>query len=200
MNIEIRRLTPELAEDYAHFFDTTPHDGGKTKCYCVTWCGDKVYHNGGSHWFASAEERKANAVERVRNGAIQGYLAYSNDRIVGWCNANTKSDCQIGMDYLRSEGKVPLEECRDGEKIKFIFCFAVAPDLQRNGIATQMLDCVCRDAAADGFDFAEAYVNRTFAENDFRGPLAMYEKCGFVMHSEKDGRIVVRKLLSCLTV
>ena len=26
MNIEIRRLTPELADDYVHFFDITPHD------------------------------------------------------------------------------------------------------------------------------------------------------------------------------
>lgn len=25
MNIEIRRLTPGLAEDYARFFDVTPH-------------------------------------------------------------------------------------------------------------------------------------------------------------------------------
>lgn len=26
MNIEIRKLTPELAEDYVNFFDVTPHD------------------------------------------------------------------------------------------------------------------------------------------------------------------------------
>jgi hypothetical protein len=26
MAIEIRRLAPELAEDYIHFFDITPHD------------------------------------------------------------------------------------------------------------------------------------------------------------------------------
>ena len=26
MNIEIRRLTPDLAEDYARFFDVTPHN------------------------------------------------------------------------------------------------------------------------------------------------------------------------------
>ena len=44
MNIEIRRLTPDLAENYAHFFDITPHnvrtDG--SKCYCITWCSDNI--------------------------------------------------------------------------------------------------------------------------------------------------------------
>lgn len=39
MGIEIRRLTPEMAEDYVSFFDVTPHNVnmGGGKCYCVTW-------------------------------------------------------------------------------------------------------------------------------------------------------------------
>ena len=42
MELEIRKLTPDLAQDYARFFDTTPHnDEGKgIKCYCVTWRND----------------------------------------------------------------------------------------------------------------------------------------------------------------
>ena len=41
MSVEIRKLTPELAEDYAHFFDETPHnDEFKRKCYCVIWRAD----------------------------------------------------------------------------------------------------------------------------------------------------------------
>ena len=65
------------------------------------------------------------------------------------------------------------------------------------GVATQLLERVCRDAAADGFDFVEAYVNKEFkdAANEFRGPLAMYEKCGFDTGAEQDGRVVVRKAL-----
>lgn len=195
MDIEIRRLTPELAEDYARFFDMTPHDDDVTKCYCVTWCSDPIYHNGGSHWFTSAEDRRKNAVQRVQNGNIQGYLAYYDDKIVGWCNANTKEDCQVGMDYLRSEGGVPLDECRPENKTKFIFCYTVAPEFKRKGVATQLLKYICQNAAADGFDYVEAYVNRTFGIHDFRGYLSMYEKCGFMMHAEKEGKIVVRKSL-----
>jgi GNAT superfamily N-acetyltransferase len=197
MNIDIRKLTPNLAEDYAHFFDTTPHDDGETKCYCVTWCGDNIYLNGGSHWFPSPMERRVHAVQRVKDGDIQGYLAYCDDRIVGWCNANTKADCRECINYLRSDVGVPLEECCAGEKIKFVFCFAVAPDVQRKGVATRMLEYICEDAAADGFDFVEAFVYEkvTAPAHDFRGPLTMYEKCGFVRHAEKDGKVVVRKPL-----
>ena len=42
MNIEIRKLTPNLVEDYVRFFDTTSHADNKDehKCYCVWWCND----------------------------------------------------------------------------------------------------------------------------------------------------------------
>ena len=199
MNITIRKLTPSLVDDYTHFFETTSHYGSDdTKCYCVTWCGDTVYQNGGSHWYSCPDERKRHAVQRVRDGEIQGYLAYCDGRVAGWCNANTKSDCQLGMNHLRSDGGVPIEECREGEKIKFIFCFAIAPNVRRKGVATKLLEYVCQDAAADGFDFAEAFVYKEFsdASRDFRGSLAMYEKCGFNAHAERDGKIVVRKMLN----
>jgi GNAT superfamily N-acetyltransferase len=197
MTIEIKKLTSALAEDYATFFETTPHDGkADTRCYCVTWCGDKVYHNGGSHWYASPEERRAHALRRVRDGDIQGYLACDGNRIVGWCNANTKSDCKEGINYLRSEN-IPLEECKEGEKIKYIFCFTVAPDMQRKGIATQLLQYICKDAAEEGFDYVEAFANSqlTDAARDFLGPINMYKKCGFVKQAELNGKVVLRKAL-----
>jgi GNAT superfamily N-acetyltransferase len=198
MNIKIRKLTPELVEDYTEFFETTPHWGNDdTKCYCITWCGDNVYHNGGKHWFSSPEERKFNAVQRVQDGDIHGYLAYFNDEVVGWCNANTKADCEECINYLRTHGGVPLEECKEGEKIKFIFCFTIAPKAQRMGVATQLLEYVCRDAAAEGFDYVEAFPSKESADptGDHRGPLAMYEKCEFNKYAEKDNYVVLRKAL-----
>ena len=64
-------------------------------------------------------------------------------------------------------------------------------------VATKLLERVCQDAAADDFDFIEAYVNKKFIDvaHDFRGPLAMYEKCGFSKHAEREGKVVVRKAL-----
>jgi hypothetical protein len=62
-------------------------------------------------------------------------------------------------------------------------------------VAAKLLRHVCQDAAANGFDFAEAYVNKEYAAPDFRGPLAMYEQCGFSIRAEREGRVVVRKAL-----
>ena len=197
MEIEIKRLTPDLAEDYAHFFDVTPHDDRTVKdelpCYCVTWRSDGSYISDNRHWFPTREERRSRAVQYIRDGFIQGYLAYYEGRIVGWCNAT--ADCQGGVNYLREFW--PIEEYRADVRVKSIFCFVIAPEMQRKGIATKLLERVCLDAKLDGFDFVEAYVNRDFLNvaHDFRGPLAMYEKCGFEKSVEKKSRVVVRKAL-----
>lgn len=72
MDIEIRKLTPDLAEDYAHFFDVTPHDinEDEAKCYCVTWRSDASYANEG-HWFPTREDRRAHAIHFIKTGSLQ---------------------------------------------------------------------------------------------------------------------------------
>ena len=195
MNIEIKKLTPDLAEEYAHFFDVTPHDDHTVKdelpCYCITWRSDDAYPSNGYHWYPTREERRERAIQFIKDGKLQGYLAYYGDKIVGWCTAT--ADCQKGINYLRSYW--PIEEYREDVKIKSIFCFVIAPDMQRKGIATRLLEYVCADAAADGFDFVEAYPNVKYTDLDFSGPLSMYEKCGFIKSAEQEGRVVVRKAL-----
>ena len=200
MDIIIKPLTPNLAEDYARFFDETPHDDKTNKnelpFYCVTWRSDESYSSDNRHWFATREERRERAINYVNTGNLQGYLAYYKNKIVGWCNAT--ADCQGGVNYLRKFW--PIEEYRSDIKVKSVFCFVIAPEMQRTGIATKLLERVCQDSAADGFDFVEAYVYKNFSDvaHDFRGPLAMYEKCGFVKCAEQDGKVVVRKPLKLM--
>lgn len=195
MDIEIRKLTPDLAEDYVHFFDTTPHDKyvDEHKCYCVCWCNDDYAGKD----FRTAEKRRAYALQYVRNNNIQGYLAYSGDTIVGWCNANTRSDCLKCASWRRSMDFVPLEESDPGIKVKSIFCFVVAPQMKRKGIATLLLERVCNDAARDGFDFAEAYPYKegSYHSSDFGGYYEMYIKNGFYVSSDTDKGIIMRKSL-----
>ena len=70
--------------------------------------------------------------------------------------------------------------------------------MQRMGIATQFVKRVCKDAADEGFHFVEAYVNKDFIEtdHDFKGPLAMYLKCGFDIYAERESKVTVRKALN----
>jgi len=152
MDIEIRKLIPELAEDYAQFFDITPHDDHTTKeelpCYCVTWRNDDTYV-GDDHWYPTREERRERAIQFVKDGKLQGYLAYHGSKIIGWCNAT--ADCQSGVNYLRDFYQI--EEYSVDIKVKSIFCFVIAPEMQRKGVATLMVNRICKDAALEGFDF-----------------------------------------------
>jgi len=194
MDIIIKKLTKELAEDYVHFFDTTPHDYNvdEHKCYCVCWCSDESEGKD----FSTREKRKFYANKYVKENILQGYLAYHNNKIVGWCNANTKSDCLKCIGWKRNMKTFSTDESTPNIKIKSIFCFTIAPEMKRKGIATKLLERVCQDAANDGFDFVEAYPKKEFENDvDFSGPIEMYRKNGFVVFYETEKNFAVRKQL-----
>ena len=195
LDIDICKLTPDHADSYVHFFDVTPHDDNvdDSKCYCVCWSNDDYEGKD----FSTREKRREYAIQYVRNGNIQGYLAYRGDDIVGWCNANTKSDCLKCCSWRTFMDAVPTEESESGVRIKSVFCFTVTPDMKRKGIATRLLGRVCQDAALDGFDFVVAYpCKEPVDENtNFRGAIELYKSNGFTIHYESDKLLVMRKRL-----
>lgn len=196
MNIEIRKLTPDLLDDYLRFFDHTPHSTNldEHKCYCVCWSNE----NDRNRDFSSAEKRRQLAVAYVNEGHIQGYLAYSDGQVVGWCNANTKAECYDCCSWRMFMGAIPREVAVPAMRVKSVFCFAIAPQMRGKGIAGALLHRVCEDADKDGFDCVEAYPNKEFVdtEQDFMGPVSLFEKCGFAVSCEVEQKLVMRKSLS----
>lgn len=197
MKVEIRKLTPVLTDDYLYFFDTTPHwdNIDEQKCYCVCWCS--ADHRIETD-FSSAEKRRDLAAEYIQKGVIQGYLAYYEGQVVGWCNANSKSDCLNCISWLRFMRSVNTVEAVPNDKVKSVFCFMVAPVVQRKGVATQLLERVIMDARNDGFDLIETYPKKDFVSisRDFMGPAAMYKKFGFTEYLElENGISIMRKQL-----
>ena len=195
MNVKIRKLTPELTTDYLHFFDTTPHATNKEehKCYCIWWCNDDIEGKD----YPSVEKRRDLAAKYIKGNNIQGYLAYCDNKVVGWCNANTKSDCFKCYCWRNFMGSVRTEESSPEIKVKSVFCFAIAPEMRRKGIAKLLLEEVCKDAKTNGFDFVEAYPNKEFVDEaeDFMGPIALYEKSGFNVCYETEQKLVMRRSL-----
>ncbi|NLO47761.1 MAG: GNAT family N-acetyltransferase [Clostridiales bacterium] len=199
MTIEIRKLTPDLVDEYIRFFDVTPHNEKHhhAKCYCVYWCSD----DGEDRDFSTKTARRDCAIQYVKGNNLQGYLAYCEDKVVGWCNANTKSDCLKCQGWRGMNGKrkgfIPTEEATPEIMIKSVFCFTIAPDMRRQGIALRLLERVCRDAAEDGFDYVEAYPDKevTAKSEDFVGHAEMYEKMGFTVYHETNRKHVMRKPL-----
>lgn len=130
MDVEIKKLTPELTDEYLHFFDVTPHDDDipGNKCYCVCWCS--ADHRIATD-FSSQEKRRKLARQYVKDGIIKGYLAYHGEQVVGWCNANTKSECLHCTSWLRFMQSIEIDD--KDSNIKSIFCFVITPNMQRKG-------------------------------------------------------------------
>lgn len=185
MNVVIRRLTLALLEDYLYFFETDAHSDNpnEDRCYCVGWCSADHHNDMG---FSSPERRREMAIHYINNGLIQGYLAYADEKVAGWCNANTKSDCLNCDGWLRFRTAVTTTESDPDIKVKSIYCFTIAPEMKRKGIASQLLERVCRDAADDGFNFVEAYPEQHFTNtfSAFSGPLELYKRNGFTVCQE----------------
>ena len=209
--IEIKKLTPDLLEDYLDFFDhrAFSDDSPFYPCYCNAFNMSRKRilnelfrqaetNGGGSEgWKKSLRD---SAVKMVTNREIQGYLAYDGATAIGWCNTNDRLNYyRVGEFDLSS---VPQDEpCDDhlckGE-IKSVVCFEICPEYRGKGIATLLLDRVCQDALSDGYTYVEAYpVNsKGMQALAFTGPKRLYEKAGFIVAAQRESMLIMRKQLS----
>jgi len=194
MNLVIRALTYDLLDDYLDFFDNIAFSDHKewSACYCVHFHWDSILEEE-SKLSSIKKGGRDYAIEFIRDNIIQGYLAYFNDSVVGWCNANDKN----GFRNL-VERKELWEGVDHDTKVKAVVCFLIAPEFRGKGIASQLLDRVCQDALADGYQYIEAYPHK--GETDIyvnhHGPYTLYEKFGFDLHRHMKRDSVVRKYLS----
>ncbi|MCM1261671.1 MAG: GNAT family N-acetyltransferase [Butyrivibrio sp.] len=210
MNLTIKALTRDLEEEYFDFFDNRAFSDGSPyyPCYCnafnmskeqisIELLGKAESYGGGIDGWKKA--LRESAVQMVRSGEIQGYLAFENGLSVGWCNANDR------MNYYRvgdfDLGNVPADEepieCQKKGQIKSIVCFEIAPEYRGRGIATKLLERVCLDAEKEGYDFVEAYPTEQEQFNvlAFTGTIHFYEKVGFTPFVHEKNMVVMRKML-----
>lgn len=129
----------------------------------------------------------------IKEGVLQGYLAYIDNTVVGWCNVNNK----LHYSRLSKENRPELWEDMDNDKkIKSIVCYTIAPNMRRMGIATILLDQICFDATEEDYDCVEAYPGTgETTSHSYHGPLSLYEKSGFEKCKEINGEVIVRKNL-----
>jgi GNAT superfamily N-acetyltransferase len=187
--MEIKKLSPELADDYIGYMggEAFADNADWANCYCLE-----------SHFESRWDDEpgfnsRDKARELVLAGQLTGYLAYRDDKVVGWVNANDKT----AFCRLKEEWGAP----ESGKKVKSIVCFVIAPSQRGQGIASALLELVCSDAERDGYDYVEGYpaAGGTFDTRHYRGPASMYEKQGFTIQKEIDGghfrEMIMRKYL-----
>lgn len=186
--IEIHALTPERQQDFLSFFEGPAFaDNPKWKsCFCQFLYVD---HNK-VQWVArSAEQNRSAACERMGCGQMQGYLAYREGEVVGWCNAAPR----WMMDAFADEPDPQATQLGQ------IGCFVVAPAHRRSGVAKALLAAACAGLKAQGLSWAEASPKPELqgdAENHY-GPLSLYTAAGFVFHRQGEhGCVILRKRLA----
>ena len=199
METTIRRLTPDQLDDYLYFFENVAHTDNKEwdKCYCLNYCATDNCALQES--FANECTRREYATRYVTQGIIQGYLAYQAEKPVGWCNVNDRQPCTLsaGWNFFIDPQQILSKQEQAACKTKSIFCFTVAPALRGRGIATALLEKVVSDAQHDGYNYLEAYPNKTESDvyYNYVGPLGLYRKFGFEPFAETEHRLVMRKRL-----
>lgn len=171
--IEIKKLTPELCDDWLGFFDGIAFSdhGDWAFCYCLE---GHMTRKKNEEWTDSAE-RRAYAKQMILEGKMQGYLAFDGDTVVGWCNVNDREN----FPYIRELYEYQKYE-PDPRKTKVVYCFLVAPEYRGRGIAGMFLNRACEDAKQDGFLRVEAYpFSDTNMEYQYHGTVNMYKNHGF---------------------
>ena len=185
--IEIHALSPDRLADFLRYFDGPAFaDNPKWKsCYCQFLYVD---HKQVQWMQRSAEQNRAAACERICSSRMQGYLAYRDGAVAGWCNAAPRRMMDAFAD----------DPDPDADRLGQITCFVVAPGQRRSGIATALLGAACEGLRAQGLTIAEAAPKPDTtgdAENHF-GPLSLYLKAGFQVHGPGEhGSVYVRKFL-----
>ncbi len=186
MKLIIKPLSPDLIDDYIYFFDHIifSENPDWSECYCYS------FHFTGTSEQWQKEANRAAVIKLIQEQKMSGYLAFSGDQPIGWCNVNVRSNYQRLMKYY---DLVDNPE----DKVCSVVCFLIHPEFRRKGIAQSFLEQISSDYSALDFDYLEAYPGKgeLSSEKHYKGPLSMYEKLDFKIEKEYDDYYIVRKRL-----
>lgn len=196
MNLTIRELRDQTLPDFLAYFDNVAFadNPGWAHCYCFFHHVDKDQADWENQ---TGPENRAAVCGLVKQGAMKGYLAYLDDKVVGWCHAaprtlipNLQKEPDLASDELEATGA--------------IVCFVVAKEYRGMGVATQLLDAALQGFRQQGLTWAEGYPRRSATTDaaNYHGPLNLFTEAGFQTIRELPNFWIVRKRLTepCLVI
>lgn len=187
VKFQIKANTAETMDDFMYFFDQrafrdNPEWSG---CYCL------FPHKSQSEWEnATASENRMEAMVRLAENNLPGYLGYLNNEVIAWMAVGPRK--QFKSIHEQHGNQEDLER-----NIVSITCVTIDPDYRNQGIATAMLERVLSDLKSQGIEIVEAYPLDTEGTNahHHRGPLHLYQKAGFTIVDQNGVFTRVRKTL-----
>ena len=185
--LTIEPLTKHRLPDYLALFDHMVFKDNPewSICYCYD------YHFTGDVATCTRESNRAAISDMIRDGRHTGYLAYHNGQVIGWCNANDRSNyARLLKDYDHVDDPNAV--------VCSVVCFIVHAEYRRQGVAQQLLEHLIRELDGSHFHYIEAYPKSGESSNEgnFKGPLALYQRLGFTIHRSHEDYHVMRKYLT----
>lgn len=181
--MEIKRLSVETLDDFLEYFDHRAFLENKewSGCYCQFYLGTE---DSAVPVEDKAKQNRALACSRVETGAMDGYLLYEGESVIGWCAA-------------ASSMLFPAFPETD-ETLARILCFNIDPARRGEGLAGELLDLIIKDLVARGFEAVEAAPNDSaYSTKSYRGSSQMFFSREFQKITDlEDGFILVRKYLT----
>ena len=196
MDIKVCRLSKDMADEYISYFDNEAFSDGNMQkgCYCVWhhWTEKNEYERSLMPENERANCKRDYAKHLIQNGILNGFVAFHENRIVGFCNADNK-DNYFRLSREKNTGS--RTGVNENDKILSIVCFIVTPNMRRKGIAKALLEHACQYAEENGYDFVEGYPpHEEFTIHDCGGSVSMFVDRGFEIIDVPNG-IVARKRL-----
>jgi GNAT superfamily N-acetyltransferase len=165
--MQIVKLSIKNMEAWFDFFDNRGFQDHHAwaGCYCTYF-----YYPRFPESHVGNNSKREYARWLIENGKMNGYLVYEDEKVVGWCNADSKEN------YTRI-----YEEEDKGKKIKSIVCFLIQKDYRGRRIARKILKEIVNDSMQDGTTHLEAYPNFRPANeySNYHGSVKMYLEEGF---------------------
>jgi GNAT superfamily N-acetyltransferase len=154
-------------------------------CSCVAWWVES-WDGWGQR---TAADNRALRDRLIAAGTFDGYLAFSRDEAVGWCQT-------LPRDRLIKIGRQFDLAADNGTWA--IGCFFIHPAHRRQGIAQLLLRTILDDLPARGARRVEAYPKRTAGDAGelWNGPEALFRAFGFATVKDDPVRPVLAKELA----
>lgn len=182
MAIEIKPLNPDMGETFTDYvanldFHHAPH---------WQFCNCQYYHVKCSTetWRArTAEMNQVLAQQNIQNGVMHGFVAFDDDKMVGWVNANDWRNYAL----LEDDKQLQALEGKTG----LVICFLIHPEYRRQGLSSRLLKTAVDNFREEGFDrvMGRPFTWKTHPERQYHGVPIMFEELGFEKISEVNGEI-----------
>lgn len=186
--IEIKKLNPDRIQDYVAFHERLDfhHAPEWRGCYC------HFYHSQDNIFPWTKEiihQHKLDVIRNIEDRIMTGFLAYDQNQVIGWLNANDLDT------YHRI--KKELQPYVEGQKVALSICFIVDPLYRKQGVARRLLDHAIQYYQDLGYDgmLALPSTDQESKEKHYHGSLHMYVEKGYVEIDRKhDVAIMFRTL------